>query len=254
MGEKLKVTLVCNAGLLIEYKGTTLLLDGIYGREGHPFSNLTDAVWHQMLQGQGLFSKVDYLLFTHAHPDHFSPSMTLRYLQSRPVKGIFKPEADEAGSALDTYLMEKRIPCVDLSGKTDRASFRIEPHICVRAFTTLHLDKQFRNVRHLCYVISFDDKHVLFTADVDYMNTDFAFVGDLPLRAVFMNPLFFRVFHNRKFFAGGLSADAYCVYHVPFEKDDSMRMRYTLQRDLANWPADEGVAAALTEPWQVLEL
>ena len=57
MEEKLKVTLVCNAGLLIEYKGTTLLMDSMYGREGHPFSNLTDLMWHQMLQGEGLFSK-----------------------------------------------------------------------------------------------------------------------------------------------------------------------------------------------------
>ena len=40
--EKLRVTLVCNAGLLLEYRGTTVLMDGIYGPEGHPFSNLTD--------------------------------------------------------------------------------------------------------------------------------------------------------------------------------------------------------------------
>lgn len=254
MDEKLRVTLVCNAGLLLEYRGTTILMDSIYGTEGHPFSNLTDVTWQQMLQGKGLFSKVDYLLFTHAHPDHFSPSMTLQYLQRRPVKGIFKPAADRPGSALDAFLLEKRIPCVDLSRKTDHAAFQVEPHLSVRAFTTQHLDRKYWGVRHLCYLLSFDDKHVLFTADVDYMSTSFEAVKNLPLRAVFMNPLFFRVFHNPKFFRGGLKAENYCVYHVPFQGDDTMQMRYMLQRDLANWPAGEGTAAALTEPWQVIEL
>ena len=33
-----------------------------------------------------------------------------------------------------------------------------------------------------------------------------------------------------------------------------MQMRYMLQRDLANWPDDEGEAMALTEPYQTIEL
>ena len=252
--EKLRVTLVCNAGVLLEYRGTKVLLDSIYGPEGHPFSNLTDVTWQQMLQVEGLFSKVDYLLFTHAHPDHFSPAMTMEYLRHRPVKGIFKPQADRPDSALDAFLRERRIPCVDLSRKTDHAAFRVEPHLTVRAFTAQHLDRKFWGVRHLCYVLSFDDKHVLFTADVDYMSTSFDVVKDLPLRAVFLNPLFFRAFHNPKFFHGSLKAENYCVYHVPFKEDDTMQMRYMLQRDLANWPSGEGTAMALTEPWQTVEL
>ena len=254
MDEKLRVTLVCNAGLLLEYRGITVLMDGIYGPEGHPFSNLTDVTWQQMLRGEGLFSKVDYLLFTHAHPDHFSPGMTMEYLRHRPVKGIFKPLADQPDSVLDAFLRERHIPCVDLSRKTDHASFRVEPHLTVRAFTTQHLDRKFWGVRHLCYVLSFDDKHVLFTADVDYMSASFEAVKNLPLRAVFLNPLFFRAFHNPKFFHGSLKAENYCVYHVPFQGDDTMQMRYMLQRDLANWPPEEGTALALTEPWQTVEL
>ena len=103
-------------------------------------------------------------------------------------------------------------------------------------------------------MLSFDDKHVLFTADVDYMSTSFDVVKDLPLRAVFLNPLFFRAFHNPKFFLFFLKAENYCVYHVPFKEDDTMQMRYMLQRDLANWPSGEGTAMALTEPWQTVEL
>lgn len=254
MEETLRVTLVCNAGILLEYQGITMLMDGIYGPEGHPFSNLSAATWQQMLRGEGRFSKVDYLLFTHAHPDHFSPAMTQEYLENRSVKGVFKPGADTPGTSLDTFLQTRQIPYVDLSRRTDRAVFRIEPQLTVRAFTTQHLDRKFWGVRHVCYLLSFGEKHVLFTADVDYMSASFEPVQHLPLRAAFLNPLFFRAFHNPKFFQGELKAEIYCVYHVPFQKDDTMHMRYMLQKDLALWPPEDGQAVALTEPWQQVAL
>ena len=252
MGEKLRVTLVCNAGVLLEYRGTTLLLDGIFGGEEHPFSDLSPEVWQQMLQGEGAFSKVDYLLFSHRHPDHFSPERTLQYLQKQPVKGIFRPESDSCGE-LEAYLIQHRIPCVLLSQQTDYAAFCVEPHITVRAFTTQHLDKKYQDVRHVCYLLSFDDKHILFTADVDYLSAAFDIVQNIPLRGVFLNPLFFRVLRNPRFFHGSLKVEAYCVYHVPFAEDDALRLRQMVRRDLQNWPEDEGPAMALTEPWQTIE-
>lgn len=36
----ISVTLLANAGVCIGYRGMTLLLDGIFGREGNPFSPL----------------------------------------------------------------------------------------------------------------------------------------------------------------------------------------------------------------------
>ena len=51
MDNSLRVTLVANAALLLEYKGTTLLLDGIYGGEGLPFSPLPAQVRQQMKAG-----------------------------------------------------------------------------------------------------------------------------------------------------------------------------------------------------------
>ena len=158
MEETVHVTLIANAGVLLEYRGTTLLLDGIYGAEGHPFSNLSADVWQQLLEGKPPFETIDYLLFSHAHPDHCSPRMTEEYLRRRKVKGVFLPNTRSVReSGLPALLKEEKIPSILLSGQTDRAVFRIEPHITVRAFTTLHLDEKFRHVHHFCYLISFDE-------------------------------------------------------------------------------------------------
>ncbi len=255
MEQALHVTLVANAGVLLEYEGTTLLLDGIYGREGHPFSNLSDETWRKLLDADHPFERIDYLLFTHAHPDHLSPEMTLEFLRRRQVKGLFLPDTRSVReSGLVDRLSESGTPAVLLSSATDHASYQIEPHIGVHPFRTLHLDKQFERVRHFCYLVTFDEKRVLFTADVDYVHEEFRQLGSEPLRAAFVTPLFFNVLRTGKFFHGILNAETICVYHVPFREDDSMDMRPRLRRDLDLWDEDHPPAVALTEPFERLTL
>ena len=255
MENVLQVTLSCNAGLILEYQGTKLLLDGIYGTAGHPFSNLGRDRWEKMLSGTDPYDNIDYLLFSHQHPDHFTPAMTLAYLKERNVKGIFFPEvAGETQTDLIAYIKENRIPCVLLSPQTQRATFCIEPQIKVRAFSTLHLDKKFQDVVHYCYLISFGNKNVLFTADADYTTETFSAIQTCPLRAAFINPLFFNALRSGKFFSGTLNTKTLCIYHVPFSEDDSMRMRPMLAKDLLAWPQEKPEAIVLCSAFQRIEL
>lgn len=254
MEEKLRITLVANAGLLLEYQGTTLLLDGIYGPENHPFSNLGPQVWQEMKAGEGHFQKVDYLLFSHAHPDHFSPEMTLEYLKARKVKGVFLPQTRSVReSGLADYLSEHGIPAVFLTEMTDHAAYRIESGITVRAFSTRHLDKKYYHVHHFCYLLTFGEKNILFSADVDYTKEDFSQVKRFPLRAAFVNPLFFAELRRHRFFHGELSAKTICIYHVPFSGEDEMKMRPVLANDMVKFPAEQEVQV-LCDPFQRMEL
>ena len=148
------------------------------------------------------------------------------------------------------FLKERNIPCVWLSEETERTGFRITPDITVRAFQTRHLDKQFEKVRHFCYLITFGDKNVLFTGDVDYVNEDLSRLKNVRLDAAFINPLFFSVLCHGKFFRGRLEAQHILVYHVPFLQDDTMGMLTGLERNLARWPEERGKVTALGEPFQ----
>lgn len=254
MDGKLAVTLIANAGVLLRWNGVTLLLDGIYGTEGHPFSNLPPETWRAMRAGEPPFEHLDYLLFTHAHPDHFSPEMTLELLRARRVKGVFLPDTRSVReSALAEYLRESGLPSVLLSHETDRAAYRVEPDVTVRAFSTLHLDEKYRHVHHFCYLLRFGEKNVLFTADVDYIHETLSQVRDVPLRAAFVNPLFFSDLRRRRFFRGELTAETICIYHVPFSGEDTMRIRPTLANDMVNFPLTQDVRV-LCEPNARLEL
>jgi len=255
MEDTVHITLIANAGLLLHCRGVTLMLDGIYGREGHPFSNLRPEVWQEMLAGEPPFEQVDYLLFSHAHPDHFSPEMTMEFLKHRQVRGVFAPRCGAVErSGLESYLRESRTPCVLLSEETDHASYQIEPGIVVQAFSTRHLDRKFRQVRHFCYLLTFGEKRFFFTADVDYTQETLDMVRAVPLRAVFVNPLFFGVLRRGRFFHGELNTERICIYHVPFSEDDGMHMRPALAREMVKWPLQRPEPIVLCDAFQHIDL
>ena len=255
MEQTLRVTLVANAGLLIRFGNTTLLMDGIYGTEGHPFSNLPPDLWRKMEAGEPPFETIDYLLFTHAHPDHFSPQMTADFLRHRKVKGVFAPDTRSVReSELPQLLKDSGTPAVFLSEGTDHAAYRIEPQLTVRAFSTRHLDRKFYHVHDFCYLITFGDKNILFTADVDYTSEDFSRISRFPLHAAFVNPLFFADLRRGRLFHGVLNPTYYCIYHVPFSKDDGMHMRPTLANDLVKWPMERQGTFVLCDALQHIEL
>ncbi len=254
MSSELRVTLVANAGLLIEYAGTTLLLDGIFENEVHGFSGLAPDVWQKMLSGARPFTSISSLLFTHLHPDHFSPSMTLTYLKNRKVNSVFIPEGTLKPNDLLNFLNEFQIPHVYLSEQTGKDVYQISPEIAVRPIRTLHLDKQFSHVPHFCFLITFDKKTVLFTADIDYVNETLDQLGGIHLDAVFVNPLFFKALCQKNFFGGRLKTDRICVYHIPFISDDCFGIRDQLKRDLDKLDSDLCSVITMTEPFQTILL
>ncbi len=42
---KLQATLISNAGILLEYENTKILVDAIYDDEGHDFSGIPHKTW-----------------------------------------------------------------------------------------------------------------------------------------------------------------------------------------------------------------
>ncbi len=251
----IRVTLLANAGVLLQYRGIALLLDGIFGKRDNPFSELPDGCWQAMLREEPPLARLDYLLFSHYHPDHFAPEMVRELLEHRTVKGLFYPEdgAPQVRSLSD-WLRQWGVPCVLLSPRTDRAVVQIEPDISVQAFIVPHLGEEYRAVPHVCYLLCFDGRRVLFTADSDYLHEDFSRLAATPLEAVFLNPLFYQAYYDERLFHGHFDTDTLCVYHVPFREDDRMHMRDMAWR-MPRAAAEEHLRVLpLTEPMQQIEL
>ena len=231
MDNEISITLLANAGLLIQYNSFTILLDALQKSENTPFSPLPPTLWQGILRGGSQFPRVDALLFTHLHPDHFCAEMTLHYLKQHAAPLVMMPN-DLTVFGADAVISQAGSHLIPLANDTP-VRYVLTPEIAVLAIPTRHLDKLYYDVPHYCYLLSFGTKNVLITADIDYTYETLSMLDGILLDAVFVNPLFFSALSSNHFFKGKLNAKNICVYHIPFAPDDKLNMRSSIETKVA---------------------
>ena len=251
MDESVTVTLVANAGVLLTYHGRKILIDGLYMVLDSAFSDLPTDTIQSLRLNRAPFDGVDYILFTHEHSDHFSAAMVQAYLQKHSARGVLLPPVrTEEQKALTAMLSKRGIPFVASDKVRDAIS--PEPGIKVLPIRTRHVDRHFWETPHYALLVTLGEKNFLFTGDADY--TSETFPGLPPLRAAFLNPLFFRAVSTKTFFHGELPTDTYCVYHIPFAERDVYDIRRTVQKCLEQHPIPDKHVYVLQDAGQQIIL
>ena len=90
----MKITLICNCGLVFSSGETCLLIDALT-QELAPFYRAPESVRQEIVTGTGAYEKTCGLLFTHLHPDHYDKEAAQAFAQYHPDATLYIPNRRE---------------------------------------------------------------------------------------------------------------------------------------------------------------
>lgn len=91
--QELELLHIANAGFLVKYKGKHILIDGLHTQKQIVYETVHEELYEDMKMGEDPFGKIDILLFTHSHADHFDPMATAEFIkESRETFVVATPD------------------------------------------------------------------------------------------------------------------------------------------------------------------
>ncbi len=216
-----------NAGLYISSGRTALLIDGIHQGPSVGLSLMPEGLWEQILWGKGKFKRLDGLLFTHLHVDHYDAEMVGELLEQRPGISLWGPQLESRG--IQRY---REIPggC-----EFEIGDFRIA------AYDTTHSAECFKEVVHQSFLIlnKLNGERFFIGGDAIFSPVLAGMIkrnagGQNSVTAAFINVYHLIEEPSREFLLR-LAPDRLLLYHRPYKKDDICNylsmIRSTLRRD-----------------------
>jgi len=135
----LALTYIANSGVLLAAGTEKVLIDALFDKPNPVYRAPAAEVLEQMIGGMAPFDGVTLALVTHNHPDHFSPAVAVRFLQTRSRAMLVAPVDAAAaiqGLAADWASIAPRVVSLDMK-VGERAAPRV-PGCALTAFRTLH--------------------------------------------------------------------------------------------------------------------
>jgi len=238
MDEPINITFIANTGLRMDYKGVRMMLDGIHFHHVEPFDSTPDEIYSAMLGVDNEWRNIDYLFFSHEHPDHFSPTKTIPYIESNRVKAVFMPQkgSHELGR-LRRAIMSTKTRCVALTPASNGMQFDLADGITLRVIATRHMGEEYSDIENYSYFFTFGSKGVLITADAEPLPENFSILNNERVDVAFINPLFFHDKHGREALDAVIKPKQVKIYHLPFKSDSAIMYERLAQRDIQRYPS-----------------
>lgn len=83
-GRSIEVVLLANEGVLLSGGGRSVLIDGCVREPYADYAAVPDDVWSKLLAAEPPFERLDVVLVSHAHRDHFQVEPARELLLARP--------------------------------------------------------------------------------------------------------------------------------------------------------------------------
>lgn len=161
----IEVVYTANAGLMLSVNNTHLLIDGLCKEERLIYTDTPEELADKIITGTAPFENIHALIYTHAHPDHFSASMTDALLKNhRETRLIAGTEVLKQLTALS---QDAAIPLAH-SKALEFGALSIQP------IKTKHINREKDEVEHYTYLIEISGVTICVLGDAEPETDNFS--------------------------------------------------------------------------------
>jgi L-ascorbate metabolism protein UlaG (beta-lactamase superfamily) len=161
-----EISYIANDGFMIATESKKILVDALF-RNPFGYSDTPKKAFEKVLKTQPPFERIDLILFSHAHRDHFEPGMSLQALAAHQEavlvgnEGLIKELQQQPGAEYQD--LTSRVH--NLNPEWGKVITRTLKGIKLRIFPVNHADSSQEYVT-LAYVIELNGIRILHLGDI----------------------------------------------------------------------------------------
>ena len=159
---KIDVTYIANVGFLIESSGKKLLIDALFKNGWNTYLTPADSIVSKIINQQAPFDKVNLMLITHNHADHFNDSMVVAYLNNNSENILIAPTLVTTAILKNPDFKNKN-QVVELHKINREKNDTTINGIRIRSLFILHDSRP--QIEHVGYLINIGDIKVFHSGD-----------------------------------------------------------------------------------------
>ena len=205
-----KLTLVCNAGIVLEIGRTVIWVDVLHDDKAPRFSSVTPELADRIIDG-GVVPAPDILLYSHCHRDHYSQGLTERALAKWPNAQLILPRED---------FPERQLV---LEGEQQDFSFR---GIQFRFGKLTHQGSDFAHIPNYGVMINTGSFRILMAGDCTVESDELeTFVGQEHVDLAILGFPWVSRPQGREIIDEVICPDRLVIFHLPFAEDNWAGLR-----------------------------
>jgi len=222
----MNVRLIANAGLLITVNGIKILIDALHCRKTESYSSVPRDTLSSIITGQEDFAHVDYMLVTHAHPDHYDERIVSEFMERHPETTLLTPTDIKCGHTLM------------LNHKNEIHDFCNIKFTCRRL---THEGKLYSGVINYGFIAESGGESFIVLGDGALHPDEISsFVSGKKIDTAILCFPFITLLRGKKIIRDIIKPGYVIAYHLPFEKDDINNYikttKHTIEKDTGTMP------------------
>lgn len=163
-----RVIYVSNAGVLLEMGNKRMLIDSLCNSTVPIYKDTHEVIKDQIIYGVAPYDRIDVMLFTHHHGDHFESAATVEFLRRNPKAVLVAtPETVKRLKVHASDLDDNRLIAPKLAAGEE--TNLVVKGIRIRVIALIHEGKDYRDVENYAYLIEANGKRVLHVGDAKPM-------------------------------------------------------------------------------------